>query len=80
MTEITDVKGLLIDLEGVLYSDNKLITGSIEAIKEFSRTNLKLRFFHLSLICFVTIEAIIGMTCPLTIIENMNKNEVYNIM
>lgn len=44
MTEITDVKGLLIDLEGVLYSDNKLISGSIEAIKVFKKNNLKLRF------------------------------------
>ena len=44
MNEITDVKGLLIDLEGVLYSDNKLISGSIEAIKEFRKNNLKLRF------------------------------------
>ena len=44
MTKITDVKGLLIDLEGVLYSDNKLITGSIEAIKELRKNNLKLRF------------------------------------
>ena len=44
MTEFTDVKGLLIDLEGVLYSDNKLITGSIEAIKELRKNNLKLRF------------------------------------
>ena len=33
MTKITDVEGLLIDLEGVLYSDNKLIPGSIEVIK-----------------------------------------------
>jgi len=44
MTEITDVKGLLIDLEGVLYSDNKLIPGSIDVIKEFRKNNLKLRF------------------------------------
>ena len=44
MTEITDVKGLLIDLEGVLYSDNKLIPGSIEVIKELRKNNLKLRF------------------------------------
>ena len=34
----------MIDLEGVLYSDNKLISGSIEAIKEFRKNNLKLRF------------------------------------
>ena len=44
MTKITDVKGLLIDLEGVLYSDNKLIPGSIEVIKELRKNNLKLRF------------------------------------
>ncbi len=44
MTEITDVKGLLIDLEGVLYSDNKLIPGAIEVIKELKKNTLKLRF------------------------------------
>ena len=39
-------------------------------------SNLKLRSLHLGLICFVTIEAIIGMTCPLTIIENIfNQNQ-----
>ena len=41
-------------------------------------SNLKLRFFHLSLICFVTIEAIIGMTCPLTIIENIFNENKYS--
>ena len=44
MTKFTDVKGLLIDLEGVLYSDNKLIPGSIKVIKELRKNNLKLRF------------------------------------
>ena len=44
MNEITDVKGLLIDLEGVLYSDNKLIPGSIDVIKKLRKHNLKLRF------------------------------------
>ena len=39
MNEITNVKGLLIDLEGVLYSDNKLIPGSIDVIKEFRKNN-----------------------------------------
>ena len=39
-------------------------------------SNLKLRSLHLGLICFVSIEAIIGMTCPLTIIENIfNQNQ-----
>jgi len=44
MNEITGVKGLLIDLEGVLYSDNNLIPGSIEVIKELKKNSLKLRF------------------------------------
>ena len=44
MTEITNVKGLLIDLEGVLYSDNNLTPGSIEVIKELKKNSLKLRF------------------------------------
>ena len=44
MNKITGVKGLLIDLEGVLYSDNNLIPGSIEVIKELKKNSLKLRF------------------------------------
>ena len=41
-------------------------------------SNLKLRSFHLGLICFVTIEATIGMTCPLTIIENLFNESQYS--
>jgi len=44
MTNINNIKALLIDLEGVLYSDNKLIPGSIEVIKELKKNSLKLRF------------------------------------
>ena len=44
MNKITGVKGLLIDLEGVLYSDHNLIPGSIEVIKELKKNSLKLRF------------------------------------
>ena len=44
MGNIANIKALLIDLEGVLYIDNKLIPGSIEVIKEFRKNNLKLRF------------------------------------
>jgi len=44
MNNIANIKALLIDLEGVLYNDNKLIHGSIEVIKEFRKNNLKLRF------------------------------------
>ena len=39
-------------------------------------SNFKLRSTHLGLICFISSEAIIGMTCPLTIIENIfNENQ-----
>ena len=41
---IKNIKGILIDLEGVLYNENKLISGSIEVIKELKKNNLKLRF------------------------------------
>ncbi len=32
--------------------------------------NKKIRLFHLGLILLVTIETVLGITCPLTIIEN----------
>ena len=32
--------------------------------------NRRLRLFHIILMFFVTLETIMGMTCPLTIIEN----------
>ena len=44
MNNIPKIKALLIDLEGVLYSDNKLTPGSIEVIKELKKNSLKLRF------------------------------------
>ena len=44
MNKNANIKGLLIDLEGVLYNDNKLIPGSIEVIKELKKKSLKLRF------------------------------------
>jgi len=44
MNDITNIKALLIDLEGVLYSDNNLIPGSIEVIKELKKNSLRLRF------------------------------------
>ena len=44
MTNFNNIKALLIDLEGVLYSDNKLIPGSVETLKKFRELGLKLRF------------------------------------
>jgi len=44
MNTTNNIKALLIDLEGVLYSDNKLIPGATEVIKELKNNSLKLRF------------------------------------
>jgi Predicted sugar phosphatases of the HAD superfamily len=44
MKIIENIKALLIDLEGVLYSDNQLIPGSIDVIKELKKEGIKLRF------------------------------------
>ncbi len=43
MNKLENIKGLLIDLEGVLYSDNKVIDGSIETIDKL-REKFKIRF------------------------------------
>ena len=38
--------------------------------------NAKLRVAHMSLMGFVTLEAIFGVTCPLTILESILKNRI----
>ena len=44
MQDFSRISGLLIDLEGVIYSDNKLIEGAIETIKTIRKNNFKIRF------------------------------------
>ena len=44
MLDFSKISGFLIDLEGVLYSDNKLIEGAIETIKTIRKNNFKIRF------------------------------------
>ena len=44
MQNFSRISGLLIDLEGVLYSDNKLIEGAIETINTIRKHNFKIRF------------------------------------
>ena len=39
--------------------------------------NTKMRVTHLFLMGFVTLEAILGITCPLTIIENILRQNGY---
>ncbi len=38
------IKGLLLDLDGVLYIENRAIDGAIEAVESFKRLNIPCRF------------------------------------
>jgi ribonucleotide monophosphatase NagD (HAD superfamily) len=44
MQNFSRISGLLIDLEGVLYSDNKLIKGAVEAINTIRKITPKFVF------------------------------------
>ena len=44
MVKFENIQALLIDLEGVLYSDNKLIDGSSNVLKHLRQKELNLRF------------------------------------
>ena len=44
MNKSDENQGLLIDLEGVLYSDNQIIPGSIEIVQKLKKQGKKLRF------------------------------------
>ena len=40
--------------------------------------NRNLRFLHLFLMGFITVETIVGLTCPLTVLENMFRDVDYS--
>ena len=40
--------------------------------------NRNLRLFHLFLIGFITAETIVGLTCPLMVLENMSRDGDYS--
>ena len=40
--------------------------------------NRNLRLLHLSLMGVITVETIVGLTCPLTVLENMFRNFDYS--
>ena len=44
MQNFSRISGLLINLEGVLYIDNKLIKGAVETINTIKKNNSKIRF------------------------------------
>ena len=41
--------------------------------------NRNLRLFHLFFMGFITAETIVGLTCPLTVLENMFRDVDYSI-
>ncbi len=44
MTKLRNIKGLLLDLEGVIYSGNKIIDGSIETIDKLRSNDFIIRY------------------------------------
>tara|TARA_Y100000590_G_scaffold281308_2_gene316423 strand:- start:635 stop:1417 length:783 start_codon:yes stop_codon:yes gene_type:complete len=44
MTKLKNIKGVLLDLEGVLYSGDKLIDGVLETINKLKSKNLVIRY------------------------------------
>ena len=45
MTTLKNIKGVLLDLEGVLYSGDKLIEGAIESITKLRSKNIVCGFY-----------------------------------
>ena len=55
-----------------------LVALPIGYLRNYSWTcNAKLRVAHMSLMGFITLEAILGITCPLTILENTLRQIEY---
>ena len=44
MTKLHNIKGILVDLEGVLYSDNEIVSGASDVISKLKKNEIKLRF------------------------------------
>ena len=44
MSYLDNVKGLLLDLEGVLYIGEKIIKGSVETVKKLLASNFKIKY------------------------------------
>ena len=62
----------------VFYVAFGLVALPIGCLKNYSWTrNTKLRVAHILLMGFITLEAILGITCPLTIIENTLRQIEY---
>ena len=62
----------------VLFVVFGLVALPIGCLKNYNWTrNIKFRGFHILLMGFITLEAILGITCPLTIIENILRQIVY---
>ena len=69
---------LIIHFSIVFFLVFGLVAMPIGYLRNYSWTrNAKFRVAHMSLMAFITIEASLGITCPLTIIENALRQIEY---
>ena len=62
----------------VFFVVSGLVAMPIGCLRNYSWTrNTKLRSAHMLLMGFITLEAILGITCPLTILENILRQIEY---
>ena len=62
----------------VLFVVFGLVALPIGCLKNYNWTrNIKFRGFHILLMGFITFETILGITCPLTILENILRQIEY---
>jgi len=62
----------------VFFVVSGLVALPIGCLRNYSWTrNTKFRIAHMSLMGFITLEAIFGITCPLTILENILRQIEY---
>ena len=63
----------------VFFVVSGLVALPIGYLRNYSWThNTKLRVAHILLMGFITLEAILGITCPLTILENILRQIEYH--
>ena len=62
----------------VFFVVSGLVALPIGCLRNYSWTrNIKLRAAHILLLGFITLEGILGITCPLTILENILRQIEY---
>ena len=74
MIKFNKIKGILIDLEGVLYAGDKIIDGAIDSIEKIKSKNIKIRY--LTNTTTASIEIILKNLTKLKI--PVNQNEIFS--